>query len=298
MIDTKGKVTLSFDCEGRWGMADRNHAWLSELTNNNLAEVYEYILETLKRYNIAATFAFVGALTETKENFLKNALPQLTGTNHQKWIKPILKSIDKNEGWFIPEVFELVRGSHIHECASHGYTHTPFSCLDPSEFKTEMNLIKQWSIGKNIECKTLIYPRNDIKYSNLIKNYGIELYRKPPKLFYIKSFPKYLNTFFEELNIFKKSEALDLDKFSIPGGVFINWKYGPRKMIPRMISDLRYKNILNHAVKRSNVAHFWIHPHNFITAPESKVIFEKLCHQIQNKVELNQLEVHRQVDFI
>ena len=61
MKNDNGIVTLSFDCEGRWGMADRNHAWLSELTTENLTEAYEYILETLSKYNIGATFAFVGA---------------------------------------------------------------------------------------------------------------------------------------------------------------------------------------------------------------------------------------------
>ncbi len=293
-----GIVTLSFDCEGRWGMADRHHAWLSELTTNNLTEVYEYILDTLEKYNIAATFAFVGALTETKEDFLNRSLPVLTGTNHQKWVKPILNSITTDEGWFIPEVFELVKKNSMHECASHGYTHIPFTYLDSKEFITEMNLIKQWSVDKEIKCKTLIYPRNEVNYSENIKDYGIELYRSPPKLSKIKKVPKFINSFFDELNLLKNSEELDKHGGAIPGGVFINWKYGPRKVIPNMISNLKYKNILSNAVKNNNIAHFWTHPHNFITAPESKKIFEQLCQQILKKVDSNQIEVRRQEDFI
>lgn len=298
MNKRKGIVTISFDCEGRWGMADRNHAWLSELTNNNLTDAYGYILEILEKYNIAATFAFVGALTEKKETFFNNALPILTGKNHQKWLKPILNSIETDDGWFIPEVFDLVKNNNNHECATHGYTHTPFSYLDYDEFNIEMNLIRQWAIDKNINCKTLIYPRNDIKYSELISYHGIELYRNKPKLFNVRKFPKFINTLFEELNIFKNSEEFEENGNVIPGGVFINWKYGPRNLIPKIISNNKYKNILNNAENKNNVAHFWTHPHNFITAPESKKIFENLCQQIHAKVELNKLEVKRQEDFI
>ena len=132
----------------------------------------------------------------------------------------------------------------------------------------------------------------------LIKNYGIELYREPPKLFYLNVFPRTINTFIEEINIFKKSEDLNLNEFSLPGGVFLNWRFGPRKFIPRSISYMRYKNILKTAARSKNIAHFWVHPHNFITAPETKKIFEKLCKDIQIMVESGELVVKRQIDFL
>ncbi len=295
----KGIVTFSFDCEAKWGMADLNLHWTKELTNNNLVEVYEYILEVLKKYNIPSTFAFVGAMTETKDRFITLTEPLMKGRNHEQWLKPIFNQITKDDdGWFFPNIIELCKKDNMHEIASHGYTHIPFSSLSEEEIIEEMKLIKDWSLRNKINCKTLIYPRNDISYREKLNSYNIELYRSSPKLFNFKNFPKYVNTFFEELNIFKASEELDVDGLSIPGGVFINWKYGPRKIIPKTISNIRYKNILNHAVKRNRVAHFWTHPHNFITAPESKRIFEKLCQNIEKKVESNKLEIWRQIDFI
>jgi len=295
----KGIVTFSFDCEAKWGMADLNLHWTKELTNNNLVEVYEYILEVLKKYNIPSTFAFVGAMTETKENFIATTEPLMKGKNHRKWLNPIMNQISKDdEGWFFPSIIDLCKKYNLHEIASHGYTHIPFSCLSEYEIDQELELIKKWSLKNHINCKTLIYPRNDINYIQKLKSYNIELYRTPPKLFDIKYFPKYVNTFFEEFNIFKKSEEFNDKGFALPGGVFINWKYGPRKIIPKMISNIRYKNILNDAVKKNRVAHFWTHPHNFITAPESKKIFEKLCQEIKEKVESNELEIRRQIDFI
>lgn len=295
----KGIVTISFDCEAKWGMADLSLDWTKDLTNKNLVEAYEYILEILKKYNIPSTFAFVGAMTESKDRFITLTEPLMKGRNHEQWLKPIFNQITKDDdGWFFPNIIELCKKDNMHEIASHGYTHIPFSSLSEEEIIEEMKLIKDWSLRNKINCKTLIYPRNDISYREKLNSYNIELYRSSPKLFNFKNFPKYVNTFFEELNIFKASEELDVDGLSIPGGVFINWKYGPRKIIPKTISNIRYKNILNHAVKRNRVAHFWTHPHNFITAPESKRIFEKLCQNIEKKVESNKLEIWRQIDFI
>jgi len=295
----KGIVTLSFDCEAKWGMADLNLEWKKDLTNENLIEAYEYILEILKKYNIPSTFAFVGAMTETKDRFIGETEALMKGSNHAEWLKPIFNQITKDDdGWFFPNIIDLCKKDNMHEIASHGYTHIPFGNLSEDEINEEMKLIKDWSLRHEINCKTLIFPRNDINFIEKLNNYNIELYRSAPILFNVKNFPKYLNTFFEEFNIFKESEELDSEGISLPGGVFINWKYGPRKIIPKTISNIRYKNILNHAEKRKRVAHFWTHPHNFITAPESKRIFEKLCQNIEKKVGSNKLEIWRQVDFI
>ena len=294
----KGVVTLSFDCEAKWGLADLDLEWKNQLTDDNLTEAYKYILDTLKRYNIPSSFAFVGGMTESKDNFLSKAEQLLTNKNHEKWLLPIFKAAqDKDEGWFLPHILDLCRRDKMHEIASHGYTHIPFGNLSIEEVNLEMQLIQDWSKSKEINCKTIIYPRNEIRFNELLISYNIYLYRNSPNLFHKKYFPKYINTCFEEFNIFKKSESLNLAK-GLPGGVFINWKYGPRRLIPNLISSIRYESILNDAVKKKNVAHFWTHPHNFITAPDSKIIFEKLCKSIKRKVDASQLIVKRQVDFI
>ena len=55
----KGIVTLSFDCEAKWGMADLNLEWKKDLTNENLIEAYEYILEILKKVGIEKIFEII-----------------------------------------------------------------------------------------------------------------------------------------------------------------------------------------------------------------------------------------------
>ena len=87
-------------------------------------------------------------------------------------------------------------------------------------------------IENELNCKTLIFPRNDIVFLKL-NRYDIQLYRNLPKLIDIKYLPKYVNTF-GRIKYFKKSEELNFDKLCIPGGAFINWKYGPEDYAPKL----------------------------------------------------------------
>ena len=72
-----GAITFSFDCEGKWGMTDVPTDWDVSLTQDSLFTTYEFILETLNQNDISATFAFVGAFTESREVFLEEILPNL-----------------------------------------------------------------------------------------------------------------------------------------------------------------------------------------------------------------------------
>ncbi|SVE06845.1 uncharacterized protein METZ01_LOCUS459699, partial [marine metagenome] len=60
----KAIFILSFDCEGKWGMADIiDNNIDSSITNQNLTMAYRSILALLDKHKIKGTFAFVAALT-------------------------------------------------------------------------------------------------------------------------------------------------------------------------------------------------------------------------------------------
>ena len=294
----KGIVTISFDCEAKWGMADKDYDWLGLLDEKNVIESYKYILSVLEEFNIPSTFAFVGAMTESKNQFGKNIDLLMSNQSHEKWIKPILKKIEIEEGWFFPNILELFGKAGIHEIASHGYTHIPFTLMKREEAELELRMIKEWSMRQEIDCKTFIFPRNLRSYDDLLKSYGISLFRDCPKDFKNKILPSSVNSFIEELNIFKLSEIFIEESNKIPGGVFINWQNGKRRLIPTSISLIKYKNMLKHASKTNGVAHFWIHPHNFITSPSTKVLFENLCKDIAKQRDSGLINIFRQMDYL
>ena len=296
-----GSVTFSFDCEGKWGMTDLNTPWDISLSRTNLIDAYEFILETLKQNDISATFAFVGAFTETREVFLEETFPGLSSKSYSSWFDCSKYRImdTAEEGWFMPELLDMVKECGTHEIATHGYTHIPFSELDIKEAGIELNLIKRWAEKNKIECSTLVYPRNIINHITLLKEYGILGYRDLPDNISNYRIPKLIETLIEEIWIFKKSQQIEeFDPFKIPGGTFINWRHGFRNYIPPLWSLLKYKSMINNAKLQSQVAHFWIHPHNFITSPSTKPLFRKLCEEVSRQRDESRLVIKKQNDYL
>lgn len=297
----EGSVTFSFDCEGKWGMTDISTPWDIDLTRTNLLKAYEFILDTLNEYDIPATFAFVGALTETREEFLDSALPVLTSENYSKWLEHSKYRIPNKaeEGWFLPELLSMVKERQTHEIATHGYTHIPFNMLDEIDVKIELQLVQSWADRNNIQCSTLVFPRNIILHQEILKDYGILGYRNLPIELLKNQMPKYIKTLVEEIWIFQNSEHIEkTGVIKIPGGTFINWRHGFRRYIPPTISLLKYKSMINNARLCKGVAHFWLHPHNLITSPPTKNLFKKLCAEVAVQREASSLVIKRQNDYL
>lgn len=297
----KGYVTFTFDCEGKWGMLDHPKEWNSELSKKNLDSVYDFILAELHENNIPATFAFVGAFTETREYFLENSMEKLTSSSHSSWLSYCRDQIINRgeEGWFEPDLLNKVIESGTHEIATHGYTHIPFDRLDKKSVKVELNLIKEWSDRNGLECSTMVYPRNIIGHYEFLKNYEIMGFRDLPDNVSFRRTPKFLKTLLDELSIFKKSQQIKVSEpVRIPGGIFINWRHGYRRFIPSSVSLMKYNSMINDAVNRKGVAHFWIHPHNFITSPSTKSLFRELCKIVSKNINDSKILVKKQNDFL
>lgn len=297
----QGSVTLSFDCEGKWGMTDICTPWDVNLTRSNLLSAYDFILQTLEKYDLPATFAFVGALTETREEFLDKSYPNLSSASYENWLGPSRDRIlDKSEeGWFLPELLDMVMGRQKHEIASHGYTHIPFTTLSESDVKLELGMVRNWARKKNLDCSTLVFPRNMVHHQEMLGGFGIFGYRDSPISLFSARVPKFLRTLAEEIWVFQESEKLKKgDPRRIPGGAFINWNSGFRRAIPAFLSIAKYKCMMYSAGKRGEVAHFWLHPHNLIASPQTKKLFSDLCAQIALCKESMPLVVKRQKDYL
>ena len=158
MKDKKiGSVSLSLDCEGKWGMADQPPAeWNQYLTNSNLISTYKYILKVLEDYKINAIFGFVGAFTETKHHFSKFYLPKFVGRNHSFWIDKVMQRLElENEGWFVPELLQMVKNNSSHEIVSHSFSHVPFSSLTAQEALDELSLMLR---NRLIDSNSFVSP--------------------------------------------------------------------------------------------------------------------------------------------
>lgn len=275
----KARFILSFDCEGKWGMAD-----VSAMASNNpingdsLTKAYTQIFEILERHKIAATFALVGLFAGGYEQYVDSRGELLDSEPHRDWLKVPERSFAAGfqDGWFYPELVNQIKARGNHEIASHSFTHLPLHNGGVAEksFLTELKFVNQWKAQNSVQLSTFIYPRNQIKFEEQLSNFDFLGYRQCD----IQN-SAYANRFQilqDECNIGRKSDkhSVSTMPIAIPPGTFLNWRHGPRRIIPKWVTLKRWSNVLDHAVFSGGVAHLWLHPHNLITARGQVELFE------------------------
>jgi len=283
----KARFILSFDCEGKWGMADDvAMASNNPINGDSLTKAYTQIFEILERHKIAATFALVGLFAGGYEQYVDSRGELLDSEPHRDWLKVPERSFAAGfqDGWFYPELVNQIKARGNHEIASHSFTHLPLHNGGVAEksFLTELKFVNQWKAQNSVELSTFIYPRNQIKFEEQLSNFDFLGYRQCD----IQN-SAYANRFQilqDECNIGRKSDkhSVSTRPIAIPPGTFLNWRHGPRRIIPKWVTLKRWSNVLDHAVFSGGVAHLWLHPHNLITARGQVELFEDAISRVAN----------------
>ncbi len=297
---------ISFDCESKWGMADRVSPQLeTALTASNLEIAYKDILRALDRSNLKATFAFVGALTLGKDEFCDNWLNRiLSSQQHRNWLNKLIADISQGsvDSWFMPELLEIVKRSNVkHEIASHGFTHLPLSTANAESKLIELDGISYWKRRYSLNVDTFVFPRNLVSYDFMLRDVGIVAYRDAPSWATSGGAKGRAFNLLREFYPFAKSQPLipisNGDVVRIPGDFFLNWRSGLRKFVPKSLTLFRLKSALNDAIKNNGVVHLWLHPHNLITGNEQKELFEECTLLIRKYVDSGSIVVKTQSEY-
>jgi peptidoglycan/xylan/chitin deacetylase (PgdA/CDA1 family) len=281
-----GRFIISFDCEGKWGMADhitRHHDRV--ITGTALIRAYEKLLGLLAAYEVPATFAFVmgfvlsgGEREQLAQQFCD------VKVNGRNWMRNFRAAEEhgKLDGWFCPEAFELVRSHAEHEIACHGFRHIPLAegAVSEADARFELGAARLAAELKRVRLQTFVFPRNQVGHVELLKQEGYIGYRTAPKQ---SSFGGRLADLGNELCVWEKAQP-ELSRndtiVSIPSGYFLNWRAGIRQLVPRRITALRWQSIIEDAIVGNRVTHVWLHPHNIITGPETFDTLERLLAQV------------------
>lgn len=275
----KARFILSFDCEGKWGMADDSAmASNNPINGDSLTKAYTQIFEILERHKIAATFALVGLFAGGYEQYVDSRGELLDSEPHRDWLKVAERSFAAGfqDGWFYPELVNQIKARGNHEIASHSFTHLPLHNGGVAEksFLTELKFVNQWKAQNSVELSTFIYPRNQIKFEEQLSNFDFLGYRQCD--IQNSAYASRFQILQDECNIGRKSDkhSVSTRPIAIPPGTFLNWRHGPRRIIPKWVTLKRWSNVLDHAVFSGGVAHLWLHPHNLITARGQVELFE------------------------
>lgn len=264
------RFILSLDCEGKWGVADaltRFHH--STLSRHRLSEAYSRILALLDEFNVPATFAFVGLFGESHKSLVA-LFPELDrlAARSPGYLRLALSDIRDGggDGWHGDWAIDAVQKARAgHELALHGITHVPWGSIDRKFAADELALLPMLDSPLR-HAETFIFPRNEIAHVDLLAAVGIKGYRLA------HTFWSRASSLANEFNLFSSPED-GLPPYGaicrIPAGYFVNWQHGARRLVPRQLSSLRARQMLLRAKKRDRVVHYWLHPENVASAPQT-----------------------------
>lgn len=272
-----GKLIISVDCEGRWGVADRGGKRLAGINNENLGRAYRQILTVLDRHNVRATFGFVAALCLEEEELLiaVRKCGDILSFAGNDWLAPARRSLEASlfSGWSAPELVSLVMTSGQHHICSHGGFHIPYDekSVSPEAISEDISLVKQLESRHALNLDILIYPRNVVGFKGQLSEAGFRGYREIDRCELTSGIKGKIQRLSNE---FLSRDRNDLVGFSykeeqemlgLSPGKFLNASIGVRKFVPVKAIMRRIDCLLDSAVKNGSAVHFYTHPHNFIS---------------------------------
>lgn len=291
------RFILSFDCEGKWGVSDAlSAAHRRDLTDGKLWSAYRSILTLLDEHQVEATFAFAGLFSQTAEQFcqLRHEVEDLAALSPD-YVRPALNDIDVTggSGWHGAQLVDAVRTARTkHEIALHGVTHVPWTRMSDEFLAGEMELFRRLH-GPVRESRTFVYPRNCVAHVDALRGMGLVGFRTA------RAQRSRLHSLTAEFNLRAKPEhpVDDGGIVRIPAGYFLNWRSGPRRIVPQAVTVRRARNLLRHATRTGSVVHYWLHPENIATAPSTFRLLEALVSEVATARERGDCEVMTQLGY-
>ena len=279
-----GTAIISLDCEGRWGVADHLTPKIaSGLTDERLKFAYRSILGLFRRYDIAATFAFVELFTRARSRATTDTVRELA--DELPYLAAAAKGLGEgDEGWVGDWALDMVGKEH--EIAFHGATHVPWTDLTPEQARRELEMTPP------DRRQTMVFPRNRIAHLDVLEAAGCRGYRGARE---VSSRAASLLSEFNMRELSQSMPAPANPPAEIASGIFVNWRSGLRRVVPPQVTRLRARHLLEDAGRRGGVAHFWLHPENVASAPGTLGNLEAIVEEIQRARDSGEIAVQTQL---
>ena len=179
-----GVFTLSLDCEGLWGMADKPAVVANgKINDQSLASAYRTVNETLSAHDIRATAAFVSAF-DVRPEALFEMRPLLTelAARAPRWFAAPLRAMEERDldGWTGHAYHDAMRAAG-HEMGWHGATHLALDeATSDAAVGIELELAQKLFGALGYAPKSVVYPRNLIGHQSRLRAAGFTTYRAAP----------------------------------------------------------------------------------------------------------------------
>ena len=302
---TSGTFVISLDFELLWGVRDIMGPEVYGEHIHGVFDIFPRMLELFDLYEVKATFATVGLLfadsLEEMQRYFPPETPSYLDTNlspYNDHFEKVGESEEEDRYHFATSLMEILRDYPDQEIGTHTFSH--YYCMEDGQtadqFRADIQAAVEIARSKNIELKSLVFPRNQMNstYLQICGELGIETYRGNEKSWYYSSrkgrafdIPRRLLRLSDSYvnlsgqNTYNIEELGKEAPYNIPSSRFLR-PYNPRL---KVLEGLRLRRILRgmeHAAKERELFHLWWHPHNFGKFQDQNLSFlEKILKHYQ-----------------
>ena len=294
-MNRNGVFVISLDFELHWGCIEKKPL-LNDAAQRyflNTRNAIPRMLSVFQQSEIHVTWATVGMLFNRNRSEWYQNQPTLLPTFQNQdvsayhWIEKNDFSEEVDPFHFAPDLIQKIIATPYQEIGTHTYSH--YFCLEPGQnkeqFRSDIKMACEIAKKNGIELKSLVFPRNqfDINYLSVCREFGIEVVRTNPEIWYWKSsahsgiLKKIFRTgdAFLKFQPIKKVYLKDLDCKNAPLQLPASRLYKPWNQKWKILNKLKMNRIINEmtaAAKSGVYYHLWWHPHNFGNHPEECMI--------------------------
>lgn len=257
----KGVFSISIDLELLWGVWDTVDTSMVRACTLHERPAIEGILNLLERYEVPATWAFVGRLLDESRGF-----DGLRGSR---------------ENWFAPDAVELIlKGAVEHEIATHTYGHVYYHESGREAVLEDLSRAKEVHEKHGLPFKSLVFPRNQVGHLDVLCEVGIETFRSVDAGL-LERCSRYAPRLRPAVNLLDKALPTRPPIVSpvvhenglteLPSSMLLIGRNGMRRVASA--SALRNKLRLGTegASERRGLFHLWFHPSNFYFHAETQL---------------------------
>ncbi len=243
------------------------------------------LIDLIDRYNIPTTWAVVGQLM-LKPDDKRSLIMASPGMDMVNW-------------FHAPYVVEWIRTAKTkHEIGTHTFSHVYTDDPDTTQDYWEFELQQVAKLYRQLKlpvARSIVYPRNQIKYIDTLSKYGIIAYRgieghRPRErrgIAHLMNRALALPPPTYNLQACKVSDKL----VNLPASQFLLAYDGIRSRIPTA-SRVRQAHLgLEQAARKNELYHLWFHPFNLGTSPSMFEALEQILQLVSTMCEQGKIQV-------
>jgi peptidoglycan/xylan/chitin deacetylase (PgdA/CDA1 family) len=294
--DAPGVFVLSLDTELAWGTFDAGGLTRYAGHYDQYRVVVSRTLELLERYQVPATWAFVGHL------MLEGCARGADGHVHPEVLRPRYRwyphewhhldpgtDMARDPWWYAPDLLERVlRAPVVHEVATHTFSHIVAD--DPActreIFLSQMHACARLHEAWGVPMRSIVYPRNRVAFRDELPGLGIVAYRGRERRWYTDA-PATVSRGAHLLDAvlaptpstYPLGELVEGELVNVPASMFLLPFDGVRRLIPAASRTAQALRGVRRAAARGELFHLWLHPVNLASDPRMFTVLERVLRE-------------------